>query len=219
MLSVWAGHFFYKERIELNIKLGLAIATLGTIFVALEPILTEAHLTVEVEKRIFGNFMVILNNLSFLLYIIWSKISMGQSNVMIKKSLKYIHMKPMTKSYSPILLTSLSFYIGLITFIPFSLLELGGYFGPVSFSLIGLSAIPVVGILFMAIFSSIVAYYLFEWSLTKVSVKETAVFSYLQPIFTLPFAYWLLRELPNTNMMIGCIIIAFGVMIAEIKKS
>jgi len=219
ILSVAAGHYLYKEKVGWHIKLGLLIALIGTIFVALEPYLESYTITHEVRMRMLGNFYVILYSLSFLLYLVWSKITLGINSVNTKRTLKFIHIKPMKRHYSPLLLMSLTFYVGLASFIPLSILEIAGYFGPVNFGINTLSILPVMGILYMAVLSSIVAYYLFEWGLTKVEVKDTAILSYLQPVFTLPFAYMLLGEIPNRLMLIGAGVIALGVLIAEDRKS
>lgn len=220
ILSVAAGHYFYKEKVDTRIKFGLFIAVLGTVFIALEPFLDSHGINgLDAQKRVFGNFMIILYNLAFLLYIIWSKISLGQQNKNVKRVLKFIHLRPMIKHYSPILLMSLSFFVGLASFIPLVFMENMGYFGAANFHLNNITLIPTVGILYMSLLSSIVAYFAFEWGLTKIEVTETAIFSYLQPIFALPFAYILLRELPNQHMIIGSAIIALGIFIAESKKS
>ena len=219
ILAVAAGHYLYKEKVDWHIKLGLLIALIGTLFVAFEPYLDTHIITHDVKMRMLGNFYVIVYSLSFLLYIIWSKITLGIDSGNIKRTLKLIHIKPMKRHYSPLLLMSLTFYVGLASFAPMSVLEIAGYFGPVSFRMSELSAVPIMGILYMAVLSSIAAYYLFEWGLTKVEVKDTAIFSYLQPVFTLPFAYMLLGEIPNKLMLIGAGIIALGVLIAEDRKS
>jgi len=92
---------------------------------------------------------------------------------------------------------------------------LGGH----SFEITSISTTGIFGIVYMAIFSSIVAYTLYEWALTVASIADTAFFNYLSPIFTLPFAYILLQEVPNKITLIGGAIIATGVVIAEYKKS
>lgn len=219
IMSVAAGHYFYHEKVDWHVKLGMLLAALGTMFVAIEPILLSHGVNHSVELRLFGNLMIILYSLSFLLYLIWSKITLGINSDETKRTLKIIHMKPMKKHYSPALLATLTFYVGLFTVIPMFLFESAGYFGTYMFSFHTISTGAVLGILYMAIFSSIAAFFLFEWGLTKVEVKDTALFSYLQPVFTLPFAYVLLDEIPNRYMLLGSSIIALGVLIAEKKKN
>ncbi|OGC46787.1 hypothetical protein A2793_02895 [candidate division WWE3 bacterium RIFCSPHIGHO2_01_FULL_38_45] len=60
---------------------------------------------------------------------------------------------------------------------------------------------------------------LFDWALNTHSMGDTAIYSYLAPIFTLPFAYVMLSEIPTKFALIGSAIIALGVIIAEHKKS
>jgi len=219
ILSVVAGHYLYNEKVDWNVKLGLLLATLGTLFVAIEPILQAKSIAHDIQMRLLGNLLVIAYSVLWVLYIVWSKLTMGINSANMKRTLKLLHIKPMKKHYSPVLLVSLSFYIGLLTVIPMALLEMAGFFGPISFSISQIALVPALGILYMAVFSSIIAYYLFEWSLEKIEVKDTALFGYLQTVFTIPFAYILLREIPNKYMLIGALVIALGVLIAEQKKS
>lgn len=147
ILSVAAGHYFYKEKIGLKVKAGLLIASLGTFYVALEPMLQAKEMTHAVELRLLGNLFVVLYSVMFLLYIIWSKISLGQNNNIIKKTLHFIHIKPMSKRYSPPLLITLTFYVGLLSTIPMSILELKGVFGEVYFNYAQVSWQGVAGLL------------------------------------------------------------------------
>ena len=117
------------------------------------------------------------------------------------------------------LLTFITFYVGLASMVPLVLLENKGFMGGHSFDITSITFLGTVGILYMAVFSSIVCYTLFQWALTIVTVADTAFFNYLSPIFTLPFAYLLLTEIPTKITLIGGAVIALGVIIAEQKKS
>lgn len=219
LLAIAAGHYFYKEKIDSHIKTGVILATLGTLFIVIEPILVDKHVDVESSKRLLGNILVLLYTLSFLVYIIWLKISLGQKTLTIKRSLQFMHLKPMRKAYPAPLLTALSFYVALAIFTPLVIFEQFGVFGPVAFTYQSLTLTPILGVLYMALLSSIVAYMCFNWALKASSVGDTAIFGYLAPIFTLPFAYVLLGEKPTPVMLVGAAIIAVGVVIAERKKA
>ena len=80
----------------------------------------------------------------------------------------------------------------------------------------GMGVKAIAGLLYMAVFSSIIAYFAFQYSLDNVTVSDTALMAYTQPLMTLPFAWILLKELPTTWMLISCIVIFLGVLIAEI---
>lgn len=220
ILAVAAGHYFYKEKVDNRIKWGLIIATIGTIVVVLEPILLSLSQHIPPHKRLLGNFLTLLSSLTWLIYVIWSKMSMGESSSKLKKTLSFIHIKPMKQRYSPQLLSGISFYVGLITILPLMVLEVTGVLGTheiYNFSIALIDSKGVLGLLYMAIFSSIVAYMLMQWALEYVQVSDTAFYSYLGTIFTLPLAYLILGEIPNTYMIIGGILIAIGVVIAEFK--
>ena len=218
LLAVFAGHYFYNEKVSPRIKVGLIVASLGTIFVAIEPILNFNGSGIPSSQRLLGNFFVMLYTLCFLLYMLWSKMVLGATKKPLLRTLKILHVSPMKKEYSPTLITTISFYVGLLTFIPFAILENFGFLGQQTFQYSNLTIVPILGILYMAFISSIAAYTLFESGIDVVDIKDTAIFSYLQPVLTAPFAYILLSEIPTKPIMIGGLVIALGVGIAEYKK-
>lgn len=75
----------------------------------------------------------------------------------------------------------------------------------------------ILGIIYMSLFSGIIAYLLYQYALRNVDASESAVYTYLQPIFGLPMAYFLLAEVPTPLFILGAIIIAFGIYRAERK--
>ncbi len=219
VLSMGAGHYFFKEKMRAGVKFGLIIAFLGTLVVILEPLLTYGQTTTDAstEFRLWGNFLVFLYNIAFLLYIIWSKISFGQSTNIIKKSLHFLHIKPMKSRYPASLLTAISFYVGMATMLPFAVLENLNFFGAVSYDLMSLDGKAVVGIIYMALLSSITAYFLFEWALNNVSISDTAILGYISTIFGIPFAFLILGEIPTFYALLGAGIIGIGVAVAEVS--
>lgn len=211
-LSVAMGSYFYKEKISPEMKKGSLIASLGTLVVILEPLLSKNQEVVIVE-RIFGNLLIMAYNIAWVIFIVWSKMSMGDRSKMFKKTLSFLHIKPMQKNYPPTLITSLSIAVGMVTLAPLAILEMSGIFGPVSLNISSTGGFT--GLLYMVLFSTIVAYICYQKSLKHVRVNDTAFFGYLAPIFTLPVAYILLGEIPNIFVLAGAGLIAFGVYIAE----
>jgi len=219
VLAVYAGHYFYKEKLSKNLTLGLVIASLGTFVVFLEPLLSGIKNHISPQTRVFGNFLEVIYALTWLMYVIWSKMSMGEDSGRLKKTLSFIHLKPMTKKYPSNLIVSMTFYIGLITLVPLLILEGVGLFGPYTFNLLALDSIGLLGLLYMAILSSITAYFLYQWGLENSHVSTCAIYGYLSPIFALPFAYIFLSEIPNIYMLLGGAFIAAGVIIAEVNNT
>ncbi len=219
LLSMAAGHYFFYEKINTGIKIGIIFALLGTFIVILEPLLTTQ---VQIQKvptllRVWGNILVFISHVTFLIYIIWSKISFGQMTNKIKSAIDFIHIKPMKGKYSEGFLTAISFYVGLLSMIPFAIFENLNAFGPVNYDITDFNHKALFGLLYMAVFSSIVAYFLFEIGLKKVGLTETAVLGYLSSLFGIPFAYLMLGEIPTMYSLAGGAVIAVGVAVAEIS--
>ncbi|MFZ2664151.1 MAG: DMT family transporter [Patescibacteria group bacterium] len=217
ILAVAAGHYFYKDKVNKDVKKGLVIASLGTLFIVIEPLFTGNIHNTNLIERTFGNFLVLLYNITWVIFIVWSKFSMGEErSSLLKKALSFIHLKPMSKNYSSTLLTALALFVGLATITPLALLENMGYIGNIStFDVFSIRPIGLIGLFYMAICSSIIAYMMYQWSLKYVKVSDTAFFGYLAPVLTLPFSYIILKEVPTTLMLIGTAVIGIGVYTSE----
>mgnify|MGYP001194045922 CR=1 FL=1 len=219
ILSVVAGHYFYNEKIHRDIKIGLLIASIGTLIVIVEPLFSP-YQGINIMERVFGNTLILIYNFFWVTYIVWSKMSMGEKSKVLEKTLSFIKIKPMAKEYPPTLLTAISMYVGLFTIAPLAVFEMMGFFGNNQFfnvSQMGVEAI--VGLLYMALLSSIVAYVSYQKAIQLVKVSDMAFFHYLSPLFTLPVAYVILGEIPNKFVVVGSIFIGIGVYIAEIKNN
>ena len=75
-----------------------------------------------------------------------------------------------------------------------------------------------LGVLYMAIISGTLAFWLFNKAQKSIEIGEQSLFAYLYPIFSLPLAVLWLGEKISTIHIIGGVIIIIGVVIAEIKK-
>lgn len=219
IIVIAAGHYFYKEKINALVITGVIIATIGTFFVAIEPFLSPNTSGTAAFNRVVGNTLVIGYNFSFAAYIIVSRQVMGHRSKLLAKIEKTFNVATRTRTYSPLLITTLSFYIGLISVLPFFLYD--NFISPTAehLSLSAISAPAALGVLYMAIFSSVAAYFLFEWAVDYGEVADTAIFGYLGPLFTIPFSFWILGETPTTYAITGAVIIFLGVLIAEKYKS
>lgn len=221
LMVVAAGHYFYKDKIDRKLEIGIILATIGTLIVVLEPALSNSTANdTDTLKRIFGNLLVVGYNVAFATYILLSKKVMGAKSANMSKTLTKLKIKPLKNYYSPFMHTSISFYIALASFIPLVFLESLGIIGTEinGFSFATLPWEALVGVLYMAIFSSIVAYVAFQWGLERARVSDSALFSYLGPLFTIPAAYLMIGEVPTTFAIVGATVIAVGVIIAEKRK-
>jgi len=215
ILSVAAGSYFYNEKISKNLKIGLVLSSIGTLIIVIEPLFTGLGKT-EITGRIFGNILLLLYNFFWVVFIVWSKMDMGEESKLLKKTLSFVHIKPMRKNYPPTLITAISMFVGLFTIAPLSVFEMTGIFGEINnFNIMEIDPKGIFGLFYMAIFSSIVAYALYQKAISMVRVSDLAFFHYLSPVFTIPFAYLLLKEIPTPLVIIGSVFIAIGIYIAE----
>lgn len=218
ILAISAGHYFYNEKFNSKVKLGLVISVIGTLMVVVEPVIFGNFHNVKMVERLFGNLLILLYNITWVIYIIWSKFSIGnESSSILKKTLSFVHLKPMKKNYSATLLTATALLVGLITVTPLALLENMDLLGRavIPFDILAIKPVGILGLLYMSVLSSVVAYSIYQWSLEYVTVSDTAFFGYMAPIITLPVSYILLGESLSWPMLVGALVIALGVIIAE----
>ena len=110
------------------------------------------------------------------------------------------------KKLDPFILSTTSFLVGFLTFLPFILIN-GSISTPPS------QALP--GILYMALLGSIVAYFTYIYGLAKIEASEATIFTYLQPLFAVPAAAIFLDEKITGAFLAGAILVAAGVFITE----
>ncbi len=115
--------------------------------------------------------------------------------------------KNLMQKYPPFPLTFLSFVIGALTFIPMMIPEL--------IDIKPLDSKALVGIVYGVLFSSLAAYSLYAWGLSKIQASEAGLFAYIDPIVAIIIAYPLLGEKPTPLYIIGAILVFSGIFVAE----
>jgi len=101
------------------------------------------------------------------------------------------------------ILLSSSFLVGTIILLPLFLSQ----------SNLPPQALP--GIIYMAIFGSVIAYGTYLYGHRQIEVSEAALFTYLQPLFGVPLAAVWLKEPIVLPFLVGAALIAAGALIAE----
>ncbi len=193
LLISTAGVYLLHEHITKREKIGMAIAILGTALTVLSPLITNGHS----ELKLSGNLLVFGYVLSTIV-----------TSVLGKNLLK--------KGINPMLMTNISFIIG---FIFFGIFVLNQNTLIQVWSLIsGTQPIYQLGVLYMAIISGTIAFYLNTRAQKTIEIGEASVFTYLDPLFSLPLAIFWLGEKVTPIYIIGGIIIIIGVAVAELKK-
>lgn len=192
MFSILLGWWVLKEKIYVANLLGICLGFIGALVVIGVP-LTLLGLQSS-SQGLVGNLLIILASISWV------------SGAVISKKV--------LKSYSTLTVTFAIFLVGLITFfIPalYEYLQNPNWYHQVTY--LGIS-----GVLFMAIATSISAYFLFEWSLPKLGIIKADLFQYLEPVIASSLGILILRDELRFSFIIGAILITLGAYWATFAK-
>ncbi|HRN96611.1 MAG TPA: DMT family transporter [Candidatus Levybacteria bacterium] len=179
-----AAGFFLKEKITNRMIYGGIIGFLGILTIMLK----DMNGSLQVSP--LGDFLIIGSTLTLVF-----------SEIINKKLFKF---------YSPFVVTFYIFLIGSIAFSPFA----GQFFSqnPQFFTTLPLSAI--LALLFGIMFSSFLAYVLWQKGLSQVDASRAGFFVYMDPIITTVLAVLLLHEIITLPFIIGTLLIFGGILMA-----
>lgn len=200
---ILGGVLFLNETVSKKELSGIILAVAGTLVTIVQPLLEQG---VNPSKNIEGNLLVFAGALVWVLFTLLTK-------------------KHHQDKLDSLLLVGTSFLVGLIIVFPMFLYErltlinsLKSTFQPsIPFFLVNPKAVG--GIAFMAVFSSIIAYWAYIFGLTKIEASEATVFTYLEPLFAVPIAIIFLKESLTIPFMIGAVLITTGVFICESRPA
>ncbi len=187
---VVAGAIFLKEKITSLEKVGLMVALTGVGITIIQPLLERGLFA---QENLVGNLLILASNITWTAFTIISKEDL--------------------KRHSPFLITGSAFIFGLLTFIPLAIIENPNLIETVR----NLGPSAWAGVFYMSVFSSIVAYFAYNWGLSKIEASEAALFLYLEPVFAAPLAYIWLGEAITPTFLIGATVIAAGVILTEYR--
>ncbi len=138
----------------------------------------------------WGNILVLLANAAWV-----------AEAILIKKLLRH--------NLSPLFLTMFFFFVGFLSITPIYFLS---NHQPIT------NNIPWLGLIYMTIFSGIIAYWLFLKGQKTIEASEANVFMYLQPLIATPIGFFWLHEAITWNFLLGGLVIALGVGLAMLKS-
>ncbi len=189
--SVLLGWWFLKEKIFLINLLGIALGFAGAlIIIGLPQIITG---TIP-PQMLIGNTLIVLAPICWVLGAALSKKTLNK--------------------YSTLSITAIAFLVGTITFsIPaaFEYIQNPSWVNQVSI-------LGILGLTFMTLLSSISAYFLFEWGLSKTSIIMADLFQYIEPFIATFFAVLLLSETISNQFLVGAILVAIGAYLGTLAK-
>ena len=191
IMVIIGGAIFLKEEITRLEKWGAFFAFLGSIVAVIQPALEGQALAL---KNISGNILVLFSAISWAAYCLLMRKSEAKEKT------------------DPFILTAISFFSGFITIIPFFIYE--NRFSALSFEL---SANALPGILYMSLFSSVIAYFTYNLGYSLIEASEATIFDYLKPIFAAPLAVIWLGEKITLPFLAGAGLIFLGILLTEWK--
>jgi len=191
LLSVLSGWLFLKEKIYLVNLLGIGLGFTGAlIIIGLPQIISGTFST----QTIIGNILIILASISWVAGTVISKKILGK--------------------YSSLIITAIAFLVGTVTMvIPTAIEYIQNPLWPYQITILGL-----LGLSFMTLLSSISAYFLFEWGLSKTSMGMADIFFYIEPVVATLLAVTVLGEKLSYSFLIGAVLIVSGAIFGTLSK-
>ena len=124
-----------------------------------------------------------------------------------------ISLAKLTKLYKPLTITWMQNIIGMIYFIPLTIIM--EQFEPSNFANVGGYIVPLVC---LGVFCSAIAYSLWAFSFSRLGASRANVYSNLIPVFTGIFSFILGIEVLSTNKILGIVLVVVGLIFAQLKK-
>lgn len=192
LLSVLFGWLFLREKIFLINLFGVGLGLFGAlIIIGLPELLSGSFST----QSTIGNVLIILASISWVLGSIVAK--------------------PLLGKYGSLIVTAVAFIVGTTTFlIPAAIEYINNPSWPSQITILGL-----LGLAYMALLSSISAYFLFEWGLLKTSVYKANLLHYIEPLIAAFLAVLVLGENISSAFLIGGALIALSAYLGTVSKN
>ena len=181
--------FIFRNKINFLKILVIIMGFIGALILIL-----NADSNSSVGRNIpLGNFLFIVNSISYAYYL--------------------IIVKPMAQKYDLITLFKWLFLIGLIFNFPLGINQ---------FTDVNWSSLPVkeaiLPMAFVVICTTVMTYFLNGYALSKITSTEVAVFMYLQPIIGIVFAIFTKSDTISLTIIIASILIFIGVYLTSVMK-
>jgi len=191
ILSVLGGWWFLKEKIYAANLFGIVISLLGALSIIGIPLLFFGNFS---TKQLTGNLLIICSAITFVI-----------GTMILKKMLKI---------YKPIVITAVIFLVATVAFAVPALME---YLNNPNWVL-GVSILGIFGLIYITVLSSICAYFLILWGLTKIPISHANLIQYVEPAIAASLAVPLLGERISFSFIIGTCLVVLGVYWGTLGK-
>jgi drug/metabolite transporter (DMT)-like permease len=192
LFLVLGGVLFFRDKIRLQEKIGIAVAITGTLLTVVGPLILNGHS--DTLGKLEGNGLMLLAVIVDIIGALLSK-------------------EAMKKGIDAALVAQTQFIVGFALFFPILFLRQSP--DTVVATLMTAPLEAHLGVLYMALFSGTIAYTLRNMAVKTIEVSESALYQYLQPLWAAVLAVLWLKESVTPSYVLGGVIIAVGVAIAE----
>ena len=210
-MLLFAIVYRHSERVSRLQALGSVIACLGMAVVVL-----NGHFVLHLSP--LGDMLAFAACLCWAVYSLLMKAALerGQSDARIsyvEREQSRPKVKPATERYSSLFITRKVFFYGLLTIIPY-------YFFVPGFPSMEVLLRPEVlwNLLFLGVVASMICYVTWNWVISKLGAVIATNWVYFNPITTILFAWWLLKEQITVWFLLGSALILLGMFLADRKK-
>ena len=188
---------FLSEKLHLNLIVGLMMGFAGVAIL----FYYSPNVDIPLADRILGNLLIAGAALS------WA------CNTILMKKARTSPAEASEKPLNPLELTVWSSVAGLIILTPIFAVEatVNGLSMP--------STDGWIGLVFLALFSTVIAYVWFADGIVKIGASMSALYVYLVPPFGIIGGYLLLQENLGLSLIAAFILITGGVIVAQKKNS
>ena len=184
---------YLKEKPHAQIINGMLISLAGVLIIIFAPLLMQPNAAAS-DKSI----MQFVGNIFFFLAVLGNVIH----TVLYKRVLKKVNVY---------IVTSYGFLFSALTFFPLMIYELQTW----SFSQLEYKG--YIGILYGIIFASALAYFCYNYAVSRMHAQEVGVFSYLTPIVAVIVAIPVVNEYPDIFFLFGSVLVFGGIYVSEHK--
>ncbi len=182
-----------KEKMHINLILGLLMGISGVAIL----FYYSPNVDLPFSERVFGNLLIACAALS------WA------CNTILMKQAMTSPVDPVARPLNPLELTVWSSVAGLLILTPITAAEavIHGVSTP--------SGEGWIGIIFLALFSTVIAYVWFADGIVNIGASMSALYVYLVPPFGIIGGFILLQEKLGISLVFAFILITGGVVIAQ----
>ncbi len=189
--SLVIAWWFLKEKIYWINLTGILIGLVGGLVILGIPLLFFGNFS---SEHLLGDLLIVLSGISF---VIGTVLSRG-----------------LLAKYPTIVVTSVAFLVGVITFLIPAIQEYIN--NPTWIS--GVSLLGFLGLMYITFLSTISAFFLMEWGIKKVDIVKAHLFQYIEPAIAATLAVPILGERISFSFIIGTCLIVLGVYWGTLGK-